>query len=460
MLNRRVAVSFLAAAVAVAIPAAARADSIVYLKGGQVWVANADGLGARQFTVHPYGWSSPSQADDGTIVVAGGLSRVNADGSDSDGSSELYRFAPDGNQIGGFTPTYGSRSTPACPAYPPSSVRVSPDGTKIAYGIYACGAGGEQVALWTPAGSTTLNFPSQTRGQVDFWEPAWIDSSRFTVSHAGVPTGAHFGEHLVTDPDNSGAGWSEAAMSDRPGEAVISRSGKEAVVFYNDAASYLDGKPRHVDLWVYSNPTMPPNFTAGWPDPPAGCKFVLDATKVGDVYNLSPSLSPDGSKVLWGDDTGVQMLALGDVTSACVGHGAPVLLVPGGSQPFYGKGNVAAGAANPNQPGGTTTTTTTTTTTQQQQQQQQQTVLTPVARFRLATKHPRAKRKVVFDAGQSAEPGGKLVLYSWSFGDGKRASGRKVTHKFRKPGTYKVRLTVRDASGRQATVSHKVKVKR
>ena len=244
MLLRRTCLSIAAVLACAAVPAAARADSIVYLKGGNVWVAHADGTGARQFTLHPYQWASPSMADDGTVVVAGGLERINPDGSDSDGSSEIYRFQPDGNQIGGYTPTWGSYSTPACPTYPPSRVRVSPDGSKIAYGIYGCGDGGYQTALWTPAGSTGLNFPSQTLGQQDFWNPIWIDSSRFAISHAGPPVfGAHWGEHLATDGDNVGGGWTEPSMTDRMADVVTSRDGTTAVAFFTDGFNYLDGIP-------------------------------------------------------------------------------------------------------------------------------------------------------------------------------------------------------------------------
>ena len=56
-------------------PAVASADSIVYVKDGNVWLA--DGAGGSQYQVtldgtaeHPY--RSPSQADDGTIAAGFG----------------------------------------------------------------------------------------------------------------------------------------------------------------------------------------------------------------------------------------------------------------------------------------------------------------------------------------------------------------------------------------------------
>src|SRR3954465_10066405 len=102
----------------VAFPALAHADSIVYMKGGQVWIAAPDASGARQFTVNPFAWHSPSEADDGTVVAAGGP----AHGSYGQAGSDLYRFGGDGNQIGGPIPTPGT------------GVRVSFDASKIAYG--------------------------------------------------------------------------------------------------------------------------------------------------------------------------------------------------------------------------------------------------------------------------------------------------------------------------------------
>jgi hypothetical protein len=466
----------LAAALAVsaaAFPAAAHADAITYLKGGQVWVAHADGSGARQFTVHQYGWAWPSMADNGAVVVAGGLERVDPSGTDTDGSSELYRFQGDGNQIGTFTPTYGSYSTPSCPTFPPRSVRVSPDGTKIVYSIYGCGGGGYETSLWTPAGSTGLNFPGQSIGQQDHWDPVWINNSRFTVSHVGPPLfGDHWGEHLVTDGDNVGAGWYESAMDNRSARAVISRDGKEAVVFFEDSASFTDGKPRNVDMWVYSNPSMPAAFNADFPSPAAGCRFTLDASKLADIQDLSPTLSPDGTKVLYATSDGAVVRALGDVTSGCAGASAPVLLVPGAAQPFYSGGNVQAGAAAPHQPdptaptaatgggggggggGGTPPATTTPPPTSTGA-----VIIHLLARFSFKPKTIHAHKKVTFDARKSTETGGKVVAYRWKFGDGKTGKGRKVKHAYKKRGRYTVTLTVRDASGHKATAKRKVKVR-
>ena len=65
-------VGLAALVVALALPGVAAADSLVFVKAGNVWLANADGSNAYQVTLdgtaaHPY--ASPSQADDGTIVA-------------------------------------------------------------------------------------------------------------------------------------------------------------------------------------------------------------------------------------------------------------------------------------------------------------------------------------------------------------------------------------------------------
>ncbi|HWM09200.1 MAG TPA: hypothetical protein VNO82_07640, partial [Solirubrobacteraceae bacterium] len=65
----------LAAATLLLLPAAAHADSIVFVKDGDVWVSAPDGSGQRALTRDgtadsPY--RSPSQADDGTVAASFG----------------------------------------------------------------------------------------------------------------------------------------------------------------------------------------------------------------------------------------------------------------------------------------------------------------------------------------------------------------------------------------------------
>jgi hypothetical protein len=417
--------------------AAADGDSIVYLKDGRVWIAHADGTGARAFTQAAYGWSSPSEDDNGDVVVLGGLSRVNPDGTDSDGSSEIYRFAPDGNQIGQPIPTWGSYSSPACPTYPPNSARVSPDGSKVAYGIWEC-ASASYTALWTPTSSTGLNFPNQSLGQEDFYEPQWVDSSHFMVSHAGTTvtdTQARFFVHAVTASDDEGPGWYDDRFTGTGVQGLVSRSGTSLAVFEDDAADYFDGTPRHVTLHLYSSSSLATAEADGWT---FDCSIELDAAATSDPFHLSPSFSTDGSKVYWGDDEGVEVLDVGERSSACA-SGTPRLLIPGGSQPFVSDGGIHTPADQPNQPG---------------------VQHSPSARFTFSPTHPRAGRVVTFDGRASYETLGRIASYSWRLGDGHSATGSVAKHTFAKPGSYRVRLTVTDNHGRSARISKTVTVAR
>ncbi len=49
---------------------------------------------------------------------------------------------------------------------------------------------------------------------------------------------------------------------------------------------------------------------------------------------------------------------------------------------------------------------------------------------------------VDLDASASSDEDGHTMSYEWDLGDGTRSTGERVTHTFRKPGTYFPRVTV------------------
>lgn len=65
-----------------------------------------------------------------------------------------------------------------------------------------------------------------------------------------------------------------------------------------------------------------------------------------------------------------------------------------------------------------------------------------------------APLQVELDATGSSDPDGSIVSYNWDFGDGKSATGAKVTHTFNKSAEvtkeYTVVLTVKDDIGARA----------
>src|SRR3954453_14110999 len=60
---------------ALAVPAIASADSIVYIDQGNVWSSSPDGARKVQLTSGG-GWHSPTQADDGTVAAVQGTGPI------------------------------------------------------------------------------------------------------------------------------------------------------------------------------------------------------------------------------------------------------------------------------------------------------------------------------------------------------------------------------------------------
>jgi hypothetical protein len=467
MLTRRIGIAAAALLAAAALPATASADSIVYMKDGQVWVANPDNSAAHAVTKYAFNWHAPSEADDGTIVAAGGPGH----GPYGDAGSDLYVFNGDGNLRNGPIPTPGTYYDLNCPTIAPPHVRVSPDASKIAYTTTICDS--EFTALWTPSTATGLDWPRQNNGlgTEDFDMPGWVDSGQFVVSHVGDTLTSSYARWWAHSTDNdttvSEPAWSDDDAVDSGSnapmngtQAVVSRDATRFAIFENDQSDWIPPVVHNVDVRLYS---LESDGSLTW-----RCTIPLSAPNTTAPFYLSPSFSPDGSKLLWGDDTGVEVMALGDVASGCSGHGQPALLVPGASEPFYAKGNLQPEAANPSQPGAPAapspppTATASPSPAPSPSAGSSPTAFKPVASFKVTTKKAKLRKglKIAFDAGKSSELGGRIVRYSWTFGDKAKGSGRKVTHRFRKAGTYRVTLTVVDAAGHKATRTLKVKIRR
>jgi PKD repeat protein len=72
---------------------------------------------------------------------------------------------------------------------------------------------------------------------------------------------------------------------------------------------------------------------------------------------------------------------------------------------------------------------------------------------------PTTGQNVNFDGTQSTVPSGRRITsYEWAFGDGRIASGDRVTHTYSTAGDYTVILTVTDDSGAKATASKSISV--
>jgi hypothetical protein len=293
-------------------PASARADSIVFRRDGQIWLMAADGTGARQVTTGGLSYEWPSRADDGTIVAP-----------DTEGA--LHRLTATGRELNTI-PTPAITGDEDVEAETPTHVRVSPDGTKIAYDE---AIDSDVTTFWTPATATTTTFPNQSLGQEGLEAPTWVGNDRLLLSRdASADEGTTFNLYTVGDGDDTAAPYFDDPKAEWATgfDGAASRDGRTVAAIEDDAAA-ADGTPTRVMLTIFKSELM---------------RCELDLPASDDYDRASPSLSPDGTQVAWAQADGIHVAD----TDTCRDR---VITLPGAWDPYWSAATLPSStAATPN----------------------------------------------------------------------------------------------------------------
>jgi hypothetical protein len=300
----------LAAAVLLLLPAVAHADSIVFVKDGNVWVSSPDGSGQRALTRDgsadsPY--RSPSQADDGTVAASfgDGIRLIDR------GGRLLRELDP--------PPLTNSVSHPMDGV--PVDVAISPDGRRIAYTFagVSCPVGASCGARAATGFVTAGGEPLP--GNLYLSNPNWVDNTR-TLLFGGYlhqvnthDQGAASEVHWFDDQDVQGEGYESTDL----GDGELSRAGDRLAL----VRGY--GDDTHI-MWFTTNGA-----------PPAIPSMACMTGKLDGLHG--PTWAPDGQSLAWGEPDGVWIKP-----SALDCTVQPALVVPGGAEPDWGPAGVAAPA--------------------------------------------------------------------------------------------------------------------
>ncbi len=326
-------------ALATAAPAAA--DSIVYVKHGNLFLTSPDGTAGYQLTFDG-GYSSPSQADNGTIgaVHNGQLVRLNRRGAPLN--------API-NAMG--SPGRASSANIGGPYEP----RISPDGTRFAYYFYVQSSFDdlENNIRWIDTGSYSTwtyadHFTSPVSGSENLRsleQAEWLTNDRL-IGASGPYV------NIATWKLGTGHGYTWPAsqwwftLQDPPDEWGVS-----AYHYYSDPAvshdgskiAMTDGGGAQSDLLLATTNGPAWSGEPPYPEPDyvnmqstVAAPTLRCQTATGAYAN--PSWSLDGSRLAYGGGDGVHVMTVpANVDCAQV---ADRLLVPGGSEPAFGPANV------------------------------------------------------------------------------------------------------------------------
>ena len=395
--RRWVIAGLLAAVLLLAVATSAPASNVVYVENNDVWAASPDGTIQQRITTdgsagQPY--RSPSETDDGTIVVPKG--------------DFFYRFKLDGSSGGGPWTSFDINSC----STGPQSAEVAPDDSLITYvfGYSDLCLGGSTITPRVATANATGPTPAGTFPTFDGeGDPRWIP---------GQP-GAAMIDETETEIDaeeGSPAGlqtWLGPFSNGYLQAFDISRSGYRVLIAVTATAAPTSGSS---DLWVWNNVDGPPDASQG--------QLVCTLSGWGD-YNSQPVWSPDGSQFAWSTSAGVYVspAPTADGSGNCVIH--PTLIAPGGTDPAWGTASLVDEA--------------------------------PTALFTVPGAAVAGSPITFSGSGSDPDGGISGYSWSFGDSSA-AATGASVSHTYANPGSYTATLTVTDSSGQTATASRVVAV--
>lgn len=324
----------LSGAALLAAPGAASADSIAYVKDGNVWLSTSDGSRQYQVTTEG-GYSTVSQSDHGRLVALRG--------------DRIETFEPDGRAINVDGSTRYSILTPHSYTMPGTTFRgpfdpvISPDGMKIAYSWYYTQYGetpncNPSTGCQTVYGRQGTNYISPD-GRSPYDKPGWTEQTGWVG-----PSWNQDGETLLSDPIQVG---NPDVVISTPGDESNGIRGAVLTWFRDPTApgGLRDGEMSRdkTKLAFVTGEQAETIFLyrakGGYPQVPENCYRLTDG--VGRIS--SPSWSPDGTKLAFADSNGVNVLPLPDFSVDC---GRPTdehtkrVLIPGAANPDWGPADV------------------------------------------------------------------------------------------------------------------------
>ena len=308
----------------------AAADSLVFSRDNNIWLSNADGSGQYQVTLDgtpssPY--SSPSQADNGTIVALR---------TPPGGRAQIWRMSQNG---GLFNPPI---NTPA-PGTGAIDARVSPDGQLVAYwfvttvndpGCVFCVNAANQALI---SRSNAFTNPDDV-GNPHFggW-PSWMSNNELLLT-SGSPSqwtytiGQPEAVEWWGDTPNCDICVPPAPVTMLDGE--VSRDGSEVAVVRGD---------NQETIALYQTNGAPPS------EPSAICRLQ---NPTGKFQN--PTWSQDGHTLAWQEGDGIWSISIPNISTCDSTSGQPALIIPGAAEPDFGPAAVNPGArpacGNPGNP--------------------------------------------------------------------------------------------------------------